>query len=241
MRLSIIIPVYNEEKTIKKVLENLIKIPLDKVKKEIIIIDDGSTDKTQEIIAEFLKKQTEIISIQHRQNKGKGSAIRSGIEKAHGDYILIQDADLEYDPIYISHLLQPLLGKKANVVFGTRLNRLPNFLKDEKTPLFMLHYFGNRFLSFMVSMLYGAWLTDIETGYKVLPQKFMKEMNFCATGFEIEAEITVKLLKKGYTIMEVPISTVPRGYQEGKKLKAIPEGIKAVKMILKHRFMREKT
>lgn len=237
MKLSIIIPVFNEEKTIKSIIIKIEKIALEKIEKEIIIINDGSTDTTGKVLVEMLERNDKIIYIHHKENSGKGAAIRSGIKKAKGDYILIQDADLEYDPYYIPSLIEPILKRTAMVVYGTRLKRLPNFLREEKTPLFMIHYFGNRFLSLLVSILHRTWLTDIETGYKILPKKFIKEIEFSATGFEIEAEITVKLLKKGYTILEVPIKTKPRGYGEGKKLRTIPDGIKAISMILRHTFM----
>jgi dolichol-phosphate mannosyltransferase len=239
MKLSIIVPVFNEEKTIKHILDRLQNFTLPGVKKEIIIVDDGSTDKTAKILALVLRSKNDFLSISHKKNLGKGSAIRSGIQKASGDYILIQDADLEYDPSYIPRLLTPLIDKKADVVYGTRLKRLPNITKEERTIQFLTHYIGNRFLSFLVSLLYRTWLTDIETGYKVFPSQFMKTIPLSSKGFEIEAEITVQLLKNGYTIVEVPITTNPRGYEEGKKLKTIPDGIKAVKMIVKHTFIKQ--
>lgn len=240
MKLSIIIPIYNERKTVEKVLTLLEQVSFpEEVKKEYIVIDDGSVDGTQDLLKNILKdKDTSIWkSVFHTKNKGKGAAIRSGIQKATGDYILIQDADLEYHPKYIPSLLHHLLQNKAQVIYGTRLKRLPNFSKEESNPLFVMHYLGNRFLSFLVSVLYNTWLTDIETGYKLLPAKYVKEMTLSSHGFDIEAEITVKLLKKGYTIKEVPIVTKPRGYKEGKKLHAIPEGIKAVKIIVIHKFI----
>jgi dolichol-phosphate mannosyltransferase len=235
MKLSIIIPVFNEEKTIKHILERVENVSLKNVEKEIIIVDDGSTDQTPKIIKEIAKKNTHIF-IRHKKNSGKGSAIQSGFHKATGDYILIQDADLEYDPSYIPSLLIPILKKKARVVYGTRLNRLPNITREERTLQFFIHYFGNRFLSFMVSILYGAWLTDIETGYKMIPKEFLNEMTILSKGFDIEAEITVKLLKKGYSISEVPIQANPRGYNEGKKLQTIPEGLRALKIILTYKL-----
>jgi hypothetical protein len=144
---------------------------------------------------------------------------------------------LEYDPKFIPDLIKPILTNKTQVVYGTRLNRWPHIGREERTIRFFIHYFGNRFLSFLVSVLYGTWVTDIETGYKVLPKKFIKQVHMFSHGFEIEAEITVQLLKKGYTIVEVPITTNPRGYDQGKKLETIPDGIKAVSMIVKHKFI----
>lgn len=237
MKLSIIIPVYNEEKTIKNVIEIVEALPLKNMKKEIIIVDDGSTDNTSKILAQAIKKKKNFVHIRHKKNMGKGAAIRSAIKKASGDYFLTQDADLEYHPSTIPKLLEPIVKNNAQIIYGTRLKRWPNFLKEERTLQFFTHYSGNRVLSFIVSMLYGSWLTDIETGYKVIPKKFFQQESFTSNGFEIEVEITVKLLKRGYTITEVPITTDPRGYKEGKKLKTIPDGIKALQRILIHRFI----
>jgi glycosyltransferase involved in cell wall biosynthesis len=240
MRVSIIIPVYNERHTIEALLRRVSSITLPStVSHEIIVIDDGSTDGTKKIIDTFLqtekKQKWQLFS--HKINKGKGAAIQSALKYAKGDYVLVQDADLEYDPTHIPLLLEPLLTKKAHVIYGTRLKRFPNLKKDERSPLFLFHYLGNRFLSLLVSILYKTWITDMETGYKVIPLSVIKELSLNATGFDIETEITVKLLKKGYTIMEVPIVTKPRNYKQGKKLKAIPEGIKAVKILIKHKFI----
>jgi glycosyltransferase involved in cell wall biosynthesis len=240
MRVSIIIPVYNEKYTIEELLSRVSNIVLPStVSHEIIVIDDGSIDGTKKILERFLhnKKKAQWKLISHITNKGKGAAIQSALNHAKGDYILVQDADLEYDPLYIPLLIEPLLTKKAQVVYGTRLKRLPDFKKDEKNPLFLMHYLGNRFLSLLISILYKTWITDMETGYKIIPLSVIKELSLNATGFDIETEITVKLLKKGYTIMEVPIKTKPRNYKQGKKLKAIPEGIKAIKILIKHRFI----
>lgn len=239
MKLSILIPVYNERLTIKKVLTLIQEVVMPHaIKREYIIIDDGSSDGTSTILEEYLldKNKNDWKLITHKKNQGKGAAIRSGVKKAQGEYILIQDADLEYNPKYIPLLLQHLLDGRGNIIYGTRLKRLPNFLKEERNPLFAMHYFGNRFLSLMVSILYNTWITDIETGYKILPSKFMRDIRFFSNGFDIEAEITVKLLKQGYTIKEVPIMTTPRGYNQGKKLHAIPEGIKAIKIIIRYKF-----
>lgn len=240
MKISIIIPVFNEKKTIEKILKKIQALSLDTFSKEIIIIDDGSTDGTTQQVEKIATAEKNIIFLKNSTNKGKGVSVRRGMEKATGDFIVIQDADLEYDPRYITFLIQPLIAKKAEVVYGSRLKRFPNIFDEERTPQFLLHYFGNRFLSLLVSILYRTWITDIETGYKILPKKFIKNIRISSTGFEVEAEITVKLLKRGYTIVEVPIKTNPRGYGEGKKLRTIPDGINAVKTILVHTFMAEK-
>lgn len=233
MKLTIIVPVFNEEKTILKVLDRLSKVNIPSVEKEIIVVDDGSTDKT---VDQIKKSKLKMKFIQHRKNQGKGKAVRSGIEKATGDYIIIQDADLEYDPLFIQKLLLPILKKEAKVVYGTRLNRWPDFSKDERTLLFLLHYLGNRFLSLLTSILYGQWITDMETCYKLFPRAAIKGIALNSKSFDFEPEITAKLLKKGYKILEVPISTTPRGYEEGKKLNTIRDGSIALYSLIKYRF-----
>ena len=235
MKLSILIPVYNEEKTIIKILDKIIAINIPNTEKEIVIIDDGSTDKTIEEIERF-KNKGNINLLKHKINRGKGAAIRSGLVVAKGDYTIIQDADLEYDPDDIVSLLKPINEKRAKVVYGTRLKRLPNFKKDERTIRFFIHYVGNKMLSLLTSILYGQWITDMETGYKLMPTEIMKSLNLNSRGFELEPEITAKLLRKGYKIYEVPISTNPRGYSEGKKLNTIRDGVRALWTLLKYRI-----
>ena len=168
---------------------------------------------------------------------GKGAAVRNGIKSATGDYIIIQDADLEYNPKDIEKLVRPVQDGIAQVVYGTRLKRMPNFSKDERTPHFLLHYMGNKFLSLLTSMLYGQWITDMETCYKLFAMTAVKEMKLNARGFEFEPENTAKLLKKGYKIYEIPISTSPRGYDEGKKLSTFKDGFIALWSLLKYRFI----
>ena len=237
MKLSIIIPVYNEEKTVAVVLEKIAKIKLLGVQKEIIIVDDGSTDATASVITNYQLPITNLKMIRHKKNSGKGAAVRTGIQHATGDYILIQDADLEYNPDDIPKLLKPILEKKAVVVYGTRLQRLPNFGRDERRLQFFVHYVGNRLLSLLTSILYGQWITDMETCYKIFPRNALSGVSLRAISFELEPEITAKLCKKGYKITELPISTNPRGYEEGKKLHTIRDGYKAVFCIIKYRFV----
>ena len=233
-RLSIIIPVFNEEKTVRQVIKKVGSLVFDEVEKEVIVVDDGSTDATASTINNLQLTNKSIKIFRHTKNQGKGAAVRTGIAKATGDYIIIQDADLEYNPDDIKKLLSAV--KKDKVVYGTRLNRLPNFQRDERTPQFFIHYMGNRFLSLLTSVLYGKWLTDIETGYKLFPKEVLKKIELRGSGFEFEAEVTVKLLKKGYAILEVPIVTNPRGYDKGKKLDTVSDGIKALWTLLKYRF-----
>ena len=229
--LSIVVPVYNEEKTIKLVLERLKKTNFS-VKTEVIVVNDGSTDKTSEI----LKTPNGFQVINHVKNKGKGAAVKTGIQEAKGDYIIIQDADLEYEPHYINDLVSMLQKGKAKVVYGTRLKRLPNLKEEEKTLQFLIHYLGNRFLSAVTSVLYGQWITDIETGYKLFPKSAMSKIKLNARGFELEPEITAKLIKNGYKIVEVPIKTKPRGYDEGKKINTVKDGAKALWYLIKYKF-----
>jgi len=234
MKLSIIIPVYNEEKTIEEILRRVRKEKIPGIEKEIIVIDDGSTDSTREKLKKTKSKDFKIIF--QKKNGGKGSAVRIGIQEAKGEYIIIQDADLEYNPRLIKYLVKPILEKKAEVVYGTRLNRMPHPRGEERKNLFILHFFGNRFLSLIASILYGQWITDMETCYKLFPKKAMNGIKLNAKGFELEPEITAKLLKRGYKIKEISISVNPRGYDEGKKLNTIKDGLKALWFLFKYRF-----
>lgn len=239
MKLSIIIPVYNEEKTIAAVLKKVMTVKFQSIVKEIIVVDDGSTDTTASVISKIHPSAggSNFKFIKHKKNQGKGAAVRTGIKKATGDYIVIQDADFEYNPVDIKKLLKPILDGTAKVVYGTRLNRLPNFSRDERTPQFFMHYIGNKFLSLVTSILYFHWITDMECCYKVFPKKALQSTVLHAKGFEFEPEITAKLLKSGYKMKEVPISTNPRGYDEGKKLNGFKEGPKALWTLLKYRFV----
>lgn len=238
MKLSIIIPVFNEEKTVTTVLEQIVAVSLGKVEKEIIVIDDGSRDKTVQKVETFLQKtkQKNLHFIKQIKNQGKGSAVKAGIAAATGDYIVIQDADLEYDPRYVKDLLQPIIAGKADIVYGTRLKRLPNFVNEERNFQFFMHYLGNRFLSFVTSLIYFTWITDMETCYKIFPRKAMQKITLHAKGFAFEPEITAKLLKLGLRVVELPIKTKPRGYEEGKKLVAVKEGPLAIWTLIKYRF-----
>jgi len=234
MKLSIIIPVYNEKATIVEVLKRVLNEKVPGIEKEIIVVDDGSTDSSKFKIKNF--KLAGVKKIFHKKNLGKGAAVKTGIKNSTGDYIIIQDADLEYHPKFIKFLLEPIFKKRAKVVYGTRLKRMPNLKGEERTLQFLVHYLGNRFLSFFTSILYGQWITDMETGYKLFPKKALNGVRLNAKGFELEPEITAKLMKKGYKIFEVPITANPRGYNEGKKLNTIRDGTKAFWYLFKYRF-----
>lgn len=232
-KLSIIIPVFNEEKTISELLRRVlfVKLPFG-IKKEIIVISDGSTDNTDKILA----GQKRIKYLRHIRNLGKGAAVKTGLKTSTGDLIIIQDADLEYNPKDMPKLLRVVQDGKADVVYGTRLKRLPNLARDERTLRFLFHYLGNRFLSLLASIFYGQWLTDMETGYKLFSRRSIQGLKLQAKSFEFEPEITSKLLKRGYKIIEVPITTNPRGYDEGKKLDTLKDGLIAFWTIIKYRF-----
>ncbi|MFH1832972.1 MAG: glycosyltransferase family 2 protein [Candidatus Levyibacteriota bacterium] len=236
MKLSIIIPVYNEEGTVAEILKRVTALNIPGVNKEVIITDDGSTDATASIISNLKSQISNLKIIYHKKNQGKGAAVRTGIKHASGDYILIQDADLEYNPKDIIRLLIPVKDKIAQVVYGTRLNRMPNFTRDEREPRFLLHYLGNKALSFITSLLYGQWITDMETCYKLFPKKSLEKIKLNSKSFDFEPEITAKLLKNGYKILEIPITTNPRGYKEGKKLNTFRDGSIALWTLMKYRF-----
>ncbi len=229
MKLSVLIPVYNEEKTVAELLKRVIS---EKTPKEIIVVDDGSTDGTLKRIQNYRSKFKVICN---EENKGKGYSVRRGIEEATGDVLIIQDADLEYDPNDYQKLLKPIFEGKTSVVYGSRLKNLCfKFIGKNRTPL-PFHYLANRFLSFFTNFLYGSNLTDMETCYKMMTKEVYKELNLESFRFEIEPEITAKILKKGFRIKEVPIYTKPRGYVDGKKIKA-RDAILAVWTLLGFKF-----
>lgn len=238
MKLSIIVPVFNEEKTISLVLKKVSALKIQGVEKEIIVIDDGSTDATASEIKNLIRQLggKNFKFFQHEKNLGKGAAVRTGIENATGDYIIIQDADLEYDIRDIPRLVAEIRDKK-DVVYGTRLDRIPHLKEEEKRLQFLIHYFGNRFLSLVTSFLYGQWITDMETCYKLFPRSAVRDINLNSRRFDFEPEITSKLLKKGFKIREIPIKTKPRGYEEGKKLNTIRDGTVALWTLIKYRFV----
>lgn len=236
MKLSIIIPSFNEEKTIKTVLENVVLLKLPKIDKEIIVVDDGSSDKTSSIVSGFAKNNKNVHFLKHGVNQGKGAAVQTGIKNATGDILLIQDADLEYNPLDIPKLIEPIVEGREKVVYGTRLRVKPVFFGKDKTPL-LLHFFGNKFLSVVTSVLYGHAITDMETGYKVFKREVLDGVVLKAKSFDFEPEITAKILKKGIKILELDIRVNPRGYDEGKKIRPVKDGIKALSTLIKYRII----
>jgi glycosyltransferase involved in cell wall biosynthesis len=226
MKLSVIIPVYNEVESIKVILK---RVHDTKLAKEIIIVDDGSKDGTQAVLKK-LDGKTGIHVILHERNKGKGAAVRTGMAAARGDILLIQDADLEYDPRDYPELLRPIKEGIADVVYGSR------FLGRAHGVTMFWHMVANRMLTFMTNILYNTILTDMETGYKVFRREVIDGMVIRANGFNFEPEFTAKILKRNYRIFEVPITFNPRNYTQGKKIK-LHDAFEAVWTLLKYRFV----
>ena len=205
MKLSVIVPVFNEEKTVAQILKKLAKV---QVVAEIIVVDDGSTDDTWQEIQQLKSKK---IKAYQKTNEGKGSAVRYGLDKVTGDYVMIQDADLEYDPQDILILVEAVKKDRIEVVYGSR------FLGAHSNLLFW-HRAGNFFLNFLLNLLYNTTLSDMETCYKLMPTELMKSLELKANKFDLEPEITCKILKKGINIFEVPITYIGRSFEEGKKI-----------------------
>lgn len=206
MQLSVIIPAFNEEKTIEKILK---KVLAQENVAEVIVVNDGSTDNTSALVDKFRSPRIQVIS--HRTNQGKGTAICSGIKKVSGDYTIIQDADLEYNPEEYGNLLKYASLRK--VVYGSRI-------KGDNPHAYTRTYLGNILITAFCNLLFGTKLTDAYTCYKLIPTKILKSLSLTSCGFEIEAEITAKLAKQKIPIVEVPITYKPRSYRGGKKIKA---------------------
>lgn len=209
MKISIVIPVYNEVKTIDEIIRRVQQVD---VKKEIIIVDDGSIDGTCELLKEISQSQENVKVIFHNCNQGKGAALRTGFATVTGDVIIIQDADLEYDPREYTKLLEPILDGRADVVYGSR------FLGGPHRVLFFWHYIGNRFLTLLSNLLTNLNLSDMETCYKAFQRQVLNEITLKSNRFGFEPEFTAKIAKKGFRIYEVPISYSGRTYSEGKKI-----------------------
>ncbi len=232
MKLSVIIPLYNEINNIKELLNRINKIDIDK---EIVIVDDGSTDGSREWLEEL--KEGNVKKAFHEKNQGKGMAIRTGIEHATGDIIIIQDADLEYDPEDYYELVKPIQEGKTQVVYGSRmLGNIIKNMKSKHSEAYHTYYYGGKILTLISNILYNAKITDEPTCYKVFKSDVLKNINLKCKGFEFCPEVTAKVKKKGYNIHEVPIKYNPRTINEGKKIK-FKDGFEAVWTLIKYRFV----
>jgi len=227
---SIVIPAYNEIRTLPGLLEVIQKLNWKElgVEHEVIIVDDGSTDGTRD----FLKqKEKDFRVIFHEKNSGKGAAVQTGVKAATKDFVIIQDADLEYDPNEYKYLLTPLLKGVADVVYGSRF-----IGSHPRRIMFFYHYLGNKFLTFLTNIVANLNLTDMETGYKAFRREVIQSVKLTERDFRFEPEVTIKLAKQNYKFYEVGISYYGRSYEEGKKIRWT-DGVKAIGAILKHGFL----
>ncbi|MEA3376893.1 MAG: glycosyltransferase family 2 protein [Chloroflexota bacterium] len=241
MKLSVIVPVYNEIDTIAEILRRVKGVDVAvstgfgpentsvlELEREIVVVDDGSTDGTRERLEE-LANDVETRVFWHEQNQGKGGAVRTGLQHATGDIILIQDADLEYDPRDYPSLLQPILEDRTKVVYGSRFRGGPT------KAMFFWHMVGNRFLTLVTNLLYDSILSDMETCYKVFTREVADQLDLKASGWGFDPEITAQILKLGYRIYEVPITYTGREFEEGKKI-GWRDGLTVLWTLLKYRF-----
>lgn len=225
MNLSVIIPVYNEVKNIEEIIK---RVKARRLASEIIIVDDGSQDGTRDILKKMDGKG-KVRVILHEKNQGKGAAVATGMQAATGEVLLIQDADLEYDPRDYPALLKPIQEGLADVVYGSR------FLGAARRVTMFWHQVANQLLTFMTNILYDSILTDMETGYKVFRREVIEGMKIRSKRFNFEPEFTAKILKRKYRIFEVPITFNPRDYAEGKKI-GLKDAFEAVWALLRYRF-----
>ncbi len=223
MKLSIVMPVFNERHTIREITDRVIAVPLEK---EIIIVDDASTDGTGEILQE-MQEELPITLIQREKNAGRGMAVRIGIGRASGDIVIAQDADLEYDPNDYTALIQPIVEERADVVYGSRFRGTIEGMSPK-------NYLGNKFLTFLCNRMLGTNISDLMTAYKLFRTGLIRSIEFDTEGFEFEAELTAKLVHSGARLTEVPISYHGRGKQEGKKI-GWRDAVKTIETLKKYR------
>ena len=224
-KLSVIVPLYDERNTVVEIVRRMraVDLPIDR---EIVLVDDGSTDGTSDVLRQLADSTVRVVY--HERNRGKGAAIRTGLEQVTGDLVLIQDGDLEYDPEDWPKLLTPVLRGKAQVVYGSRFT-------GERRNMLFLHWVGNRFLSFVTNILYNTTLSDMETCYKLFDRDVLAGIRLRASRFEFEPEVTAKVLRRGIRIYEVPISYAGREFHEGKKI-TWRDGFSALYTLVKYRF-----
>ena len=230
MKLSIIIPSFNEEKNIAEIIEKVFEVNLGKIEKEVIVVNDGSTDNSQAML-ENLRDKYPFILLNHRINLGKTAAIKTALDYVSGDYVIIQDADLEYDPNDYKNFLVCILKNDAEVIYGSR-----RIGSNNKRYSHLSFYLGGIFLTWLANILYGIKITDEATGYKLFKTDIIKDINLESKRFEFCPEITAKIAKKNIKIFEVPINYYPRSEKEGKKIKWI-DGLKAAWILIKHKFI----
>jgi len=221
--LSVIIPVYNERNTIERILNRVYAVP---IQKELIVVDDGSTDGTRELLTRLQKKHSrKMILVMHERNQGKGKAVQSGLARASGDVIVIQDADLEYHPEEYPKAVELIEEGWADAVYGSR------FLGIHRV-FFFWHYVGNKMLTLLCNMMTSGMLTDMETGFKLIRTDVLKSLDIQSFTFDFEVEVTVKLFRHGYRVYEIPITYTGRGYEEGKKI-TWKDGVRALRALMK--------
>lgn len=226
MKLTVIIPVYNEKDTIEEIVKRVQAVGL---AYEIVIVDDGSVDGTRDLLKN-IEKQDNVRVILHEKNQGKGAAVRTGLSVAEGDLIIIQDADLEYNPREYPKLLKPIEEGLADVVYGSR------FLGAARRPILFWNMVANKVLTLVTNILYNNILTDMETGYKLFRKEVLDDITIKAKRFDFEPEFTAKILKKKVRIYEVPIEFTPRYYSEGKKI-GVMDGVEALWTLIKYRII----
>jgi glycosyltransferase involved in cell wall biosynthesis len=226
-KLSVIVPVFNERNTVAEIVRQMRAVDLP-VEREIVIVDDGSGDGTRDVLSQLADSTVHVVL--HPHNRGKGAAIRTGLAQVTGDLVLIQDADLEYDPDDWPKLLAPILKGRAQVVYGSRFT-------GERRNMLFLHWIGNRFLSLLTNVLYNTTLSDMETCYKLFDRELIDSIDLRSERFDFEPEVTAKILRRGIRIYEVPISYSGREFDEGKKI-TWRDGVVAVKTLVKYRFLK---
>ena len=243
MKLSVIMPVYNEVATVEEIIRRVravhLVVPVGygeedarriELEREIVVVDDGSTDGTRDLLRAY-DGEPDIVVIYHERNQGKGGAVRTGLQRASGEILVVQDADLEYDPRDYIAMLQPILEGRAQAVYGSRFRGGPT------RAMFFWHMLGNRMLTFITNLLYDTILTDMETCYKMFTREVAKQLHLTEHGWGFDPEITAQILRRGYRIYEVPISYAGREFAEGKKI-SWRDAFTVLKTLLRCRFQR---